>query len=196
MLVSISTSELDPLELPQRVYCFRPLPTIAARSHLRGFVRAAPVAYVNNQGDNSTAPDGAGSIPLMTGMRYAIDGAALQAGAQGRASMPVRFAQGVLSAPPALDALSAWHRRLPSGSAGASSHPQGLLDGRFMGHGASTLRLASPYVLEGGSDVPSEPAAARPPSFATPPGAASAAPYGNFGVRAAALSPVAEHETC
>jgi len=162
---------------------------------LCGFVRAAPLAFVNNQVGNSAAPDGGGPARFMTGLHYASEVADGQAGADGRPSTPLRNAQGVRSAPQGLGALAAWPRGHASGSAGASPQTRGALDGNLMGHHASAMVLASPYGRGGGSGGASASAAARLSTLANVPGAASAPAYDNGSSGAAAFGSAAGHQT-
>jgi len=162
---------------------------------LCAFVRASALAYVNNQGGNTSAPDGAGSARFMAGLHYASAVATPQAGAEGRPPTPPRYAQGVRSAPPALSALATWPHAHASGSAGAFLPPRGALDANLLGHRAHTMGPSSPYGHGGGSGVALTSAASRPSLLATAAGVASAPQYGSGGGGAAALGAAAGHQT-
>jgi len=182
-----------PVPFPQHVSGVQSLQPQAAMFALCGFVRAAPLAFVNNQVGNSAAPDGGGPSRFMTGLHYASEVADGQAGADGRPSTPLRNAQGVRSAPQGLGALTAWPRGHASGSAGASPQTRGAIDGN-LGHHASAMVLASSYGRGGGSGGASASAAARLSTLVNAPGAACASAYDNGSSGAAAFGSAAEHQ--
>jgi len=162
---------------------------------LCGFVRATPLAYVNNQDGNSAAADGRGCARFMPGLQYASRVASRPAGSQGRPSTPPHYAQAARAAPPALNALAAWPRAHASGTVASSPQPRGAPEAHLMGHRSPSIGLASSYGYDGGSGVASTSAAARLSSRATVPGAASTPPYGNVGGGVGALGPVVGPQT-
>ena len=90
-------------------------------SALYGFARAGSLAYVNNDQDDSVAPNRARPTRVMSGLRYAAEVAARLSPAGHGPTTPALYTQEGHPAPPLVNASASWLRHHASESSGATS---------------------------------------------------------------------------
>jgi len=89
-------------------------------SALYGLARAGSLAYVNNDQDDSVAPNRARPTRVMSGLRYAAEVAARLSPAGHGPTTPALYTQEGHPAPPLVNASASWLRHHASGSSGAT----------------------------------------------------------------------------